>query len=138
MESEGSAQGDPATITGCHHVAVCVRDIDEARRFYGGVLSLTELERPREIASKFRSAWYSIGPSELHVVENPEFQPLDSPLAPHIAVAASDFRALTAQIADRGGVFAFGPGSGLDAIERAIIKDPTGNILEIIAAPLRS
>ena len=138
MHSEETVQGDRATITGCHHLAICVHDIDEARRFYGQVLSLTELERPPEIAANFRSAWYLIGPSELHVVENPEFQPLKSPLAPHIAVATSDFRALTAQIVDRGGEFAFGPGPGPDGILRAVIADPTGNTLEITAAPLRA
>ncbi len=138
MRSDRAARGDNATITGYHHLAICVHDIDEARRFYGEVLSLAELERPREIAAKFRSAWYLIGSSELHVVENREFQPLDSPLAPHIAVATSDFHALTAQIADRGGEFTFGPGPGPDGILRAVIEDPTGNVLEITAAPLRS
>jgi catechol 2,3-dioxygenase-like lactoylglutathione lyase family enzyme len=138
MRSEEAVPSDDATITGCHHMAICVHDIDEARRFYGEILSLAELERPPEIAAKFRSAWYLIGSSELHVVENPEFQPLDSPLAPHIAVTASDFRALTAQIAERGGEFAFGPGAGPDGILRAVIDDPTGNTVEITAAPLRS
>ena len=57
---------------------------------------------------------------------------------PHIAVATSDFRALTAQIADRGGNFTFGPGPGPDGILRAVIGDPTGNALEITAAPLRA
>ena len=61
MQSEQATQSDRATITGCHHLAICVHDIDEARRFYGEVLSLTELERPPEIAEKFRSAWYPAG-----------------------------------------------------------------------------
>lgn len=138
MRSKRAVQGDNATITGCHHVAICVHDIDEARQFYGDVLSLPEVERPPEIAAKFRSAWYLVGPLELHVVENREFQPLASPLAPHIAVATSDFHALTAQIAHRGGEFSFEPGPGPDGILRAVIEDPTGNTLEITAAPLRS
>ena len=138
MSSEQAHQSEHATITGCHHMAICVHDIDEARRFYGEILSLTELERPPEIAKNFRSAWFLIGSSELHVVENKEFHPLDSPLAPHIAVVASDFGALTAQIADRGGKFSFGPGPGPDGIERAVIADPTGTTLEITSAPLRA
>ncbi|MBW2270133.1 MAG: VOC family protein [Deltaproteobacteria bacterium] len=138
MQSERTVQDDDATITGCHHLAVCVHDIDEARRFYGEILSLEEVERPPEIAAKFRSAWYRIGTSELHVIENQKFQPLDSPLAPHIAVVTNDFEGLTAQIADRGGQFRFGPGTGPDGILRAIIEDPTGNTLEITTAPLRA
>ena len=138
MQSKQAAHDEHATITGCHHMAVCVHDIDEARRFYGEILSLVELERPPEIAGKFRSAWYLIGSSELHVVENPDFQPLDSPLAPHIAVGTSDFDAFTAQVVDRGGKFSFGPGTGPDGIRRAVIEDATGNAVEITAAPLRS
>lgn len=138
MQSERSAQSDDARITGCHHLAVCVHDIDEARRFYGEILLLEEVERPPEIAAKFRSAWYRIGPSELHVVENTAFQPLDSPLAPHIAVVTNDFDALTDQVVERGGEFRFGPGPGPDGIRRAVIADPTGNTVEITAAPLRA
>jgi len=137
MQNREEARVDRATITGCHHMAVCVHDISEARRFYGEILVLVELERPPEIAKNFRSAWYRVGSSELHVVENRAFKPLDSPLAPHIAVTTSDFEAMTAQIADRGGEFAFGPGPGPDGVRRAVINDPTGNTVEITSAPLR-
>jgi extradiol dioxygenase family protein len=43
-------------ITGCHHLAVCVHDIDSARVLYGDGLAIEELERPPEIATKFRNA----------------------------------------------------------------------------------
>ena len=89
MQNQEQAQVDRARITGCHHMAVCVHDIDEARRFYGEILALVELERPPEIAKNFRSAWYLLGSSELHVVENRDFEPLQSPLAPHIAVTTN-------------------------------------------------
>jgi glyoxylase I family protein len=138
MQSEREDREDLATIEGIHHVAVCVHDIDESRQFYAGVLALEELERPPEIAGKFRSAWYRVGSSELHVVEEPSFRPLDSPLAPHIAVVTSDFAALTSQVVKRGGKFRYGPGPGLDGILRAVICDPTGNTIEITAAPLRT
>ncbi len=124
-------------ITGCHHVAICAHDIDEARHFYGEVLSLEELERPPEIAEHFRSAWFRLGSAELHVVENREFRPLDSPLGPHLAVAVSDFERITEEITRRGGVFRFGPGPGPDGIDRAVLQDPTGNTIEVTAAPLR-
>ena len=137
MQKQEASEGVKAAITGCHHFAICVHDIDKARRFYGEILSLAELERPPEIASKFRSAWYGVGSSELHVVENAEFQPLDSPLAPHIAVVTTDFHAMTAQIVERGGEFRYGPGPGPDGILRAVIQDPTGNTVEITAARLR-
>jgi predicted enzyme related to lactoylglutathione lyase len=138
MQSEQEAPVDRATIIGCHHMAICVHDIDEARRFYGEILALVELDRPPEIAKSFRSAWYQLGSSELHVVENKAFEPLNSPLAPHIAVTTSDFDAMTEQIAERGGDFAFGPGPGPDGVLRAIIHDATGNTVEITSAPLHA
>ena len=121
-------------ITGCHHLAVCVHDIDTARVFYGDVLALEELERPPEIAAKFRSAWYRIGGSELHVVENSDFQPLDSPLGPHVAVMTYDFDATVARIEATGTNFQFGPGRGPDGVLRAVVTDPTGNVFEITSA----
>jgi len=44
MKNQEAVQENQATITGCHHMAICVHDIDEARRFYGEILSLVELE----------------------------------------------------------------------------------------------
>ena len=41
-------------ITGCHHLALCVHDIDVARPFYAEVLGLAEVPRPPEIADRFR------------------------------------------------------------------------------------
>ena len=136
--SAGSSSAAPiAQITGCHHFALCAHDIDEARRFYGEILGLTELERPPEIAKNFRSAWFLVGRAELHVVENSDFRPLDSPLSPHMAVATSDFEAFTAQVAARGGKFSFGPGPGPDGVLRAVLQDETGNTVEITSAPRR-
>ena len=115
---------------------MCIRDsIDRARAFYADVLALDEIERPPEIAAKFRSAWYRIGGSELHVVENADFEPLDSPLGPHIAVSTDDFHATVARIQATGAAFQFGPGKGPDGIQRAVLTDPTGNVFEITEAP---
>ncbi len=125
-------------ISGLHHVAICVHDIDSARVFYGRTLGLEELERPPEIADKFRSAWFLIGGSELHVVENAKFQPMDSPLGPHMAVAVDDFQATVDRMSDRGAEFRFGPGKGPDGVMRAVLCDPTGNVIEVTAAQARA
>ena len=114
-----------------------MHDIDVARPFYGEVLGLEEVPRPAEIAERFRSAWYRIGSAELHVVENPEFSPLDSPLGPHLAVVTDDFQATVARVEAMGQPFRFGPGEGPDGVLRAVVTDPTGNVFEITSAPLR-
>ncbi len=121
-------------ITGCHHMAVCVHDIDEAKAFYADVLGLVEVERPPEIAKQFRSAWYRVGGAELHVVENADFTPLDSPLGPHIALTTDDFEKTIARMQEAGARFGFGPGKGPDGVLRAVLTDPTGNVFEITSA----
>jgi catechol 2,3-dioxygenase-like lactoylglutathione lyase family enzyme len=115
-----------------------VHDIDSARVFYGEVLALEELERPPEIAAKFRSAWYRVGGSELHVVENADFEPLDSQLGPHVAVMTDDFDATVARIDASGTAFRFGPARGPDGVLRAVVADPTGNVFEITTAQPRA
>lgn len=137
MTTPASETNASPRITACHHLAICAHDIDAARAFYGELLGLEELERPPEIAKNFRSAWYRLGISEMHVVENPDFEPLDSPLGPHIAVVTSDFDAFTQAVAERGGKFRFGPAAGPDGVLRAIVKDPTGNTIEITNDTLR-
>ena len=131
-----SQEPTQAHILGAQHFGICTHDIDEARSFYGGILALEELERPPEIAKHFRSAWFRIGTAELHIVENKDFAPLNSPLSPHLAVATSDFAQFTADVQARGGKFSFGPAAGPDGVERAVLLDATGNTVEITAAPL--
>ena len=133
MAGERSGGG----FTGVHHVAVCAHDIDAARAFYAETLGLPELERPAEIAAAFRSAWFLLGRTELHVVENPEFEPLRSPLGPHIAVSTGEFETTVARLEERGASFQFGPGRAADGVMRAILSDPTGNVIEITDAPQR-
>ena len=48
-----------------HHVAVSVSDLARAKGFYGGVLGLEEIARPR---FPFDGAWYRIGNREVHLI----------------------------------------------------------------------
>ena len=50
------------------HVSVTVTDLNRAREFYGGILRLTELERP---AFDFEGAWYQVGDQQLHLIVHP-------------------------------------------------------------------
>src|SRR5262245_14587326 len=70
-------------IDACHHVAIVVRDAAAAREFYGELLGLDELERPADVAGRFAGAWYQIGAIELHVFEQPDYQPPSVPIGPH-------------------------------------------------------
>jgi catechol 2,3-dioxygenase-like lactoylglutathione lyase family enzyme len=125
-------------IDACHHVAIVVRDAAAAREFYGDLLGLEELERPADIGNRFAGAWYRLGAMELHVFEQSEFQPPAAPIGPHIALHTGDFDGLVARLRSRGCAFAFGPARDEGGIARAILRDPTGNVVEITDAALRA
>src|SRR5262245_56996176 len=69
-------------IDACHHVAIVVRDAAAAREFYGELLGLEVLERPADVGERFAGAWYRIGALELHVFEQPDYQPPRAAIGP--------------------------------------------------------
>lgn len=119
-------------IIGLQHLAINVTDLEAAKTFYGELLGLAELPRPGAVADQFRSIWYLLGNAELHVVENKEFVPLKSPLGPHFAVACDNFSKASERFANSGAEIVFGPATGMDGVDRVVLKDPTGNIVEVI------
>ena len=123
-------------VTGCHHVAICCHDIEATKQFYGEVIGLRELERPPGISGNFPSVWYQLGETQLHIVQEKDYQPLRSPLAPHVAIRTSDFESVIGGIAARGGKFIYGPAEGPDGNVLVVLADPTGNNLEITTAPV--
>ena len=125
-------------IDACHHVAIVVRDAVAAREFYGDQLGLEELERPADVGARFAGAWYRLGAIELHVFEQPDYRPPTGAIGPHIALHTADFEGAIARLSARGCTFVFGPGRGPDGIARAILRDPTGNVVELTDAALRS
>ena len=125
-------------IDACHHVAIVVCDAAAARAFYGQLLGLEEVARPADLADRIPGAWYRIGPLELHVFEQADYRPPAAAIGPHIALHTPDFDATVERLRSRGCAFAFGPGRDADGTARAIVRDPTGNVVEITDAALRA
>ena len=61
---------------------------------------------------------------------------MKSPLGPHFAVSCDDFAAASQRFSESGAQVLFGPAKGIDGIERVVLKDPTGNVVEVIDLPL--
>lgn len=114
-----------------HHVSFSVRDIQAARRFYGGLLGLPEIPRPD---FGFPGAWYEIGDVQVHLIVPPEGAPVDtpppglSPLAGHAAFEIDDYEAVRAALAERG-VEALETGA---EVGQLFVRDPDGNVIELI------
>lgn len=66
---------EPAVICIDHvQVAAPAGCEPEARRFYGGLLGLPEIEKPAPLAGR-GGAWFACGPQELHVGVAEDFAP---------------------------------------------------------------
>ena len=106
-----------------HHVNLLVDDVDAARRFYGDVLGLTELDRPQ---FGMEGAWFEVGATQVHLS-------VGSPPPPdgfqHFAFRTDDLASVVARL-QAGGVevmeVAHIPGAG----HQAFARDPAGNLIE--------
>lgn len=118
-----------------HHASFPVRDLDKAKRFYGDVLGLVEIDRPD---FGFPGAWYSGGGCEVHlIVPDDGFGDTGrppsglNPMALHTAFAIDDYDGAIAHFEAHGiEVLGLGAQAG-----QFWVKDPDGNMIELIVAP---
>ena len=120
------------TIKGLHHVAICVTDLERSKHFYGGVLGLPEIDRPR---LNVQGAWYALANAQLHLIVHP---------SGHVPVTTSGIdiadRHVALRIHDFTGAVARLRAQGLALVERpdnatpwkqAYFMDPDGNVIEL-------
>jgi len=106
------------------HVAINVSDMPRARAFYGGILKLKEVPRPRSF--DFAGAWYRIGTVDLHLISRGE---VDALSRRHFAFWLSDVPAAAKSI-ESAGVTVIWDTYKIDSIDRFFVRDPDGNRLE--------
>ena len=118
-----------------HHASFPVTDIARARRFYGEVLGLQEIERPE---FPFDGAWYRAGQCEVHLIVPMEGLDLGkapaeiNPFAVHTAFAIDDYDAAVSRVKS----------AGIEVLETGVengqfwVQDPDGNVIEFIAPPV--
>jgi catechol 2,3-dioxygenase-like lactoylglutathione lyase family enzyme len=117
-------------VTGIDHVQVaapagCETD---ARRFYGELLGMEEIEKPAELQAR-GGVWFRCGVAqELHVGVEREFAPARKA---HPALAVTELDALLETLARAGAVVT------RDG-ERCYTADPWGNRLELLEASTSS
>ena len=99
----------------------------EARRFFGGLLGLEELEKPEPLRER-GGVWFRVGAQQLHVGVEADFAPARK-AHPAFAVLAygtvrSRLRAAGVEIVDD---------TSLPGVRRCYATDPWGNRIELVA-----
>jgi catechol 2,3-dioxygenase-like lactoylglutathione lyase family enzyme len=115
-------------IGGLHHVqlAAPAGAEDRLRAFYGGLLGMTELTKPPELAAR-GGAWFRSGSAELHLGVEAEFRPARKA---HPGLLVDDLDALAARLTAAGHAVRWDdlfPGH-----RRCYVDDPCGNRLELL------
>jgi catechol 2,3-dioxygenase-like lactoylglutathione lyase family enzyme len=117
-------------ITGIDHVQVAAPPgcEEEARRFYGGLLGLAEIDKPAGVADS-GGAWFSLGAQQLHVGVA---DPFAAATKAHPGLAVRDHATLDA-LAERltGAGAPVRWDDRLEGVRRFYTDDPWGNRIEL-------
>jgi catechol 2,3-dioxygenase-like lactoylglutathione lyase family enzyme len=105
----------------------------QARRFYGQLLGLREIDKPAATAGR-GGVWFLLGPGQqLHLGVEADFRPARKA---HPAFVVDGYRELLQQLRIAG--FEVTEDSALPGVTRAFAADPFGNRVELIASDLTS
>jgi catechol 2,3-dioxygenase-like lactoylglutathione lyase family enzyme len=116
------------TVLGLDHVQLAIPRgaEDAARQFYAGILGLTELEKPPNLAKR-GGVWFALGEQQLHLGVEDEFRPAQKA---HPAILVQGIKVLCEILMSHG----FGPvdDEPLSGFHRFYVTDPFGNRLEFL------
>ena len=121
-------------VVGLDHVQVAAPDgcETEARRFYGELLGLEELEKPPLLAAR-GGAWFRVGAQELHVGVAGGFVPATK-AHPALRVSSAAARAQLAERLEEQGIeIRWADPAEIPGRTRFFVDDPWGNRVELVA-----
>jgi catechol 2,3-dioxygenase-like lactoylglutathione lyase family enzyme len=101
---------------------------DDARRFFGGLLGLAEVEKPEPLDGR-GGVWFAVGGQQLHVGVEDGHRPA---LKAHPALAVRDLDLLAARLEAAGVPVVWD--SSHPGVRRFYAADPWGNRIELVDA----
>jgi catechol 2,3-dioxygenase-like lactoylglutathione lyase family enzyme len=119
------------TVLGLDHVQLAAPPgcEAEARRFYGDVLGLPEVAKPRSLEGR-GGVWFGIGVQQLHVGVEEPFLPARK-AHPGLRVEPTELDAVAKRLASAGAEVAWD--DLLPGVRRFYTEDPWGNRVELLA-----
>jgi catechol 2,3-dioxygenase-like lactoylglutathione lyase family enzyme len=120
------------SVMGIDHVQVAApRDCEtEARRFYGTLLGLVELEKPEPLRGR-GGVWFRCGEQQLHVGVEDDFAPARK-AHPALRVTGGGLDTLAERLRDAGEQVDWD--GALVGVRRFYSWDPWGNRIELLSA----
>jgi catechol-2,3-dioxygenase len=119
-------------IIGLDHVQVAapIGSESAARRFYGGLLGLSELEKPKALRDR-GGVWFACGAHQLHVGVTQDFSPATK-AHPALRVRLTDLDQIAEQLTAAGSTVQWD--NAIPDTRRFYTADPWGNRIELIGA----
>ena len=117
-------------LTGIDHVQLAAPpgSEDEARRFFGELLGLAEIEKPEGLRSR-SGVWFSVGERQLHIGIEAEFSPARK-AHPALLAARGTLLELAERLINHGSEVTWD--HGIPETPRFYVPDPWGNRIEIV------
>jgi catechol 2,3-dioxygenase-like lactoylglutathione lyase family enzyme len=103
---------------------------EEARRFFGGLLGLEELEKPEPLQAR-GGVWFRLGAQQLHVGVEEGFEPARKA---HPAFGAARYDELLGRLAAAGAEVEHD--ETIPGVRRCYLTDPWGNRIELVAVEI--
>lgn len=97
----------------------------EARRFYGGLLGLDEIEKPEPLRAR-GGVWFQAGARQLHIGVEEEFRAARK-AHPAFRVSGEELDSLAARLGDVQW------DDSLPGVRRFYVADPWGNRVELLS-----
>ena len=117
-------------VLGIDHVQVAAPagSEAEARRFYGELLGLAELEKPPALRAR-GGVWFACGAQQLHIGISEPFTPADK-AHPALRVRLAELDGLAARLAEAGAPVLWD--DAIPRTRRLYTADPWGNRIELV------
>ncbi|MFN9720785.1 MAG: VOC family protein [Planctomycetota bacterium] len=139
--SDVSVAEPPVRVRQIDHVTLVVRDVEASRRFYVGLLGMTEVARP---AFPFDGAWFRAGSTLIHLIhEHERSGPAGYPVEVlvkssrnhHLAFEVDDARAAAERLKSRGVVLLDDARLRPDGAVQVFLTDPDHHVVELCSSP---